>query len=146
MCCHVTFALEHVTYHVLKHTCSYKAWTTRHEARSYNIRSQNHVTVTYEIPLCIVNIVVALVAVYGERLLTWLPGVCNHDFPNSLLAFIERSIFQVWQLYHAPFVSYKWFLECQLKANVIWFIFSSTCSTTFSSSSLFSSASASSST
>ena len=49
-----------------------------------------------EIPLCIVNIVVALVDVYGEHLLTWLLGVCNHDLPNSLLVFIEQSIFQVW--------------------------------------------------
>ena len=48
-----------------------------------------------EFRLCIVNIVVALVDVYGECSLTWLPGVCNHDLPNSLLAFVEQSIFQV---------------------------------------------------
>ena len=50
-----------------------------------------------EITLCIVNIhvVVAVVEVYGEYLLTWLPDVCNHDLPNSLLAFIQQSIFQV---------------------------------------------------
>ena len=52
------------------------------------------------------NIVVALVDVYGERSLAWLLGVCNPDLPNSLLAFVEQSIFQVWQLYHAQFVSY----------------------------------------
>ena len=46
-----------------------------------------------KIPSCIVNTVVVLVDVYGESSLTWLPGVCNHDLPNSLLAFVERSIF-----------------------------------------------------
>ena len=48
-----------------------------------------------EFRLCIVSIVVALIDMYGERSLTWLPGVCNHDLPNSLVAFVEQSIVQV---------------------------------------------------
>ena len=49
-----------------------------------------------EFPLCIVNIVVALVDMYGERWETWLLEICNHDLRVSLLAFVEQSIFQVW--------------------------------------------------
>ena len=40
----ITFALEHVTLHILKYR--HEASTTRHEVRSYNVTSQNHVTVT----------------------------------------------------------------------------------------------------
>ena len=71
-----------------------------------------------EFCVCIVNIVVALVDMHVERSLTWLPGVYNHDLPNSLLASVEHLIFQVWLLYHGRFVSYKWFLDCQLNVNV----------------------------
>ena len=74
-----------------------------------------------EFRLCTVNIVVDLVDVYGECSLTWLLGVCNHDLANSLLAFVEQSILQVWYLYLAQFMSCKWFLECQLNANVVWY-------------------------
>ena len=43
-----------------------------------------------EIPFCIVNTVVELVEVYGERWLTWLLEVCNHDLPVPLLALVEQ--------------------------------------------------------
>ena len=72
-----------------------------------------------DIPRCIVNIVVVLVDVYGERWLAWLPEVCNHELPVSLLVFAEELIFQVWLRYHTPFVSYKRFLRCHLNANVV---------------------------
>ena len=74
-----------------------------------------------EIPICVVNIVVALVVVYRECRLTSLPEVCNHDLPVPLLVFLEQSIFQVWQLYHAQFVSsmYKWFLQHNLNTNMV---------------------------
>ena len=49
-----------------------------------------------EIPLYIVKMVAALVDVYGECWLTWLPEVCNHYLAVPLLAFVEQSIFQVW--------------------------------------------------
>ena len=44
-----------------------------------------------EFRLCIVNIVMEFIDVYGERSLTWLLWLCKHDRPNSLLAFVENS-------------------------------------------------------
>ena len=38
-----------------------------------------------EISLCVVNIVVELMDVYGERWLTWVLMVCNHHLPVSLM-------------------------------------------------------------
>ena len=43
-----------------------------------------------EIPLCIVNIVVVLIAIYGEHWLTWLLEVCNHNLP--VLAGVHRTV------------------------------------------------------
>ena len=45
---------------------------------------------------------------YGERLISWLPRVCRHEF-SSLLRLSERSRWtQVSSPYHVPFVSYKY--------------------------------------
>ena len=100
----VSFALKCVTHHVLKRC--YEGQTKGHKAEVLQCHATRSCDSHDEFRLRIVNIVVALVDVYEERSLTWLPGVCSHDLPNSLLAFVEQSIFQVWQLYHAPFVSY----------------------------------------
>ena len=67
------------------------------------------------------DMVVVLINVYGERWLTQLAEVCDHDLSVPVLAYAEQSIFQVWQLYHVWFVSYKWFLQCHLTANLVQF-------------------------
>ena len=76
----ITFALEHFIHHMLKTllpSLDYKRQDPKcHVTKSCDSHD--------EIPLCMVNIVVALVDMYGECSLTWLPGVCNHHLPNSL--------------------------------------------------------------
>ena len=123
---HMTGCDNHVLHHYFCiRTCHSSSAQTLLQTLDYGTRGdiiQCHVTKSCdshdEIPLCIVNIVVVLIDVYGERSLTWLLGVCNDDLPSSLLAFVEQSIFQVWQMYHERFVSYKWFLECQLNSLI----------------------------
>ena len=94
MCCLVTFALEPITHHVLKRR--YEALSREHMVRSYFVTSKKLCDSHNEISLCIINIVVVLIDVCGDRWPTWLPEVCNHDLPVLLLAFVEQSIFQVW--------------------------------------------------
>ena len=82
MCCLINIALEHVSRHMLR----------RPYARREPITSRHEINDSHnKIPLGIMNIIVAFVNVYGECLLTWLPWVCNHDLPSSLLKGVARG-------------------------------------------------------
>ena len=83
----------HVSHQVLKHR--HETSSRGHEGRFYFCDDMKSCDSQEEIPLCIVNMVVALIDMYGERWLTWLQEVCNRDLPVPLLAFSEQSIFQV---------------------------------------------------
>ena len=90
MCSLVILALKHVTHHVFKHL--YEAQTKGHESGGVlQCHTTNSCDSHDEFHLCIVNIVVALVDVYGERSLTWLPGVLQQRSSNFLTG-IRRTV------------------------------------------------------